>query len=156
MACVYLSWFVKGAWLRPRRGMANFIWYALLSVSMAVIAVGAVWIVRGYLNGTAPRMSFFGPRPEPRLAVVDHANVDGRRRLVLVRRDNTEHLIMTGGPVDVVIETGIPARPVAAHTEQVEPPPAPAQPALTAQPVFTRAPRTLGTAAASAAGEATG
>jgi hypothetical protein len=28
---------------------------------------------------------------------------------VLVRRDNVEHLIMTGGPVDVVIETGIDA-----------------------------------------------
>ncbi len=27
---------------------------------------------------------------------------------MLVRRDNVEHLIMTGGPVDVVIETGIP------------------------------------------------
>jgi formyltetrahydrofolate deformylase len=29
--------------------------------------------------------------------------VDGRRRLVLIRRDDVEHLIMTGGPVDVVI-----------------------------------------------------
>jgi hypothetical protein len=31
------------------------------------------------------------------------------RRLVLIRRDDVEHLIMTGGPVDVVIETGIAA-----------------------------------------------
>ena len=38
---------------------------------------------------------------------MDHASVDGRRRLVLVRRDNVEHLIMIGGPVDVVVETGI-------------------------------------------------
>jgi flagellar protein FliO/FliZ len=135
--------------------MANFIWYALLSVSMAVIAVGAVWIVRGYLNGTPPRISFFGPRTEPRLAVVDHANVDGRRRLVLVRRDDTEHLIMTGGPVDVVIETGIPTRPVV-RTEVAEDPVPRQQPVLPAQPVFTRAPRTLGTAAASTAEEATG
>ena len=33
--------------------------------------------------------------------------MDGRRKLVLVRRDDVEHLIMTGGPVDVLIETGI-------------------------------------------------
>jgi len=130
--------------------MANFIWYVLVSASLAAIALGAVWIVRGYLNGTAPRISFFGPRPEPRLAVVDHANVDGRRRLVLVRRDNMEHLIMTGGPVDVVIETGIPApaRSEAVSSEVVAAAPS-APPALSVQPVFSRAPRTLGTAAAS-------
>ena len=149
MACVDLrlerrSWFVKGARLRPRRGMANFVWYIVVSASMAVIAVGGVWYLRAYLNGTPPRISFFGPRPEPRLAVVDHANVDGRRRLVLVRRDNTEHLIMTGGPVDVVIETGIPVRHEAVSSEII--PAAP--PVLSVQPVFSRAPRTIGTAAA--------
>jgi hypothetical protein len=130
--------------------MANFIWYILASASMAVIAVGGVWIARGYLNGTPPRISFFGPRAEPRLAVVDHANVDGRRRLVLVRRDNTEHLIMTGGPVDVVIETGIPApaRATTAVSSEVVAPPPPVQPTLSVQPVFSRGPRTLGTAAA--------
>ena len=35
--------------------------------------------------------------------------MDRTRRLVLIRRDDVEHLIMTGGPVDVVIETGIAA-----------------------------------------------
>lgn len=50
-------------------------------------------------------------RGERRLAVVDTVNVDGRRRLLLVRRDNTEHLIMTGGPVDLLIEAGIQAVP---------------------------------------------
>jgi hypothetical protein len=38
---------------------------------------------------------------------MEHARVDSRRTLVLIRRDDVEHLIMTGGPVDVVIETGI-------------------------------------------------
>jgi len=136
--------------------MANFVWYVLLSASMAVIAVGAVWIVRGYLNGTPPRISFFGPKPEPRLAVIDHANVDGRRRLVLIRRDDTEHLIMTGGPVDVVIETGIAARPAAARIEEVELPAPAAAPVLPAQPIFSRAPRTIGSSAASTTEGATG
>jgi flagellar protein FliO/FliZ len=135
--------------------MANFIWYALSSVALALITVGAIWFLRGYLNGSPPRISFFGPRPEPRLAVVDHANVDGRRRLVLVRRDNIEHLIMTGGPVDVVIETGIPARPVLTPSDPVEAAPM-EQPTLSSQPVFTRAPRTLGTASAGATESAAG
>jgi flagellar protein FliO/FliZ len=44
---------------------------------------------------------------QPRLAVIDYASVDGRRRLILVRRDNVEHLVMIGGPVDVVVEANI-------------------------------------------------
>ena len=31
------------------------------------------------------------------------------RRLLLVRRDDVEHLILIGGPVDVMVEVGIPA-----------------------------------------------
>jgi flagellar protein FliO/FliZ len=42
-----------------------------------------------------------------RLGVVETASVDGHRKLILIRRDTVEHLIMTGGPVDVLIETGI-------------------------------------------------
>ena len=44
---------------------------------------------------------------QPRLAVIDAAAVDGRRRLVLIRRDNVEHLLMIGGPTDVVVEANI-------------------------------------------------
>jgi flagellar protein FliO/FliZ len=44
---------------------------------------------------------------QPRLAVIDAAPVDGRRRLVLIRRDNVEHLLMLGGPSDFVIEQNI-------------------------------------------------
>src|SRR5438093_7365215 len=44
---------------------------------------------------------------QPRRAVIDAAAVDGRRRLVLIRRDNVEHLLMIGGPTDVVIEPNI-------------------------------------------------
>src|ERR1700735_3509618 len=51
---------------------------------------------------------------QPRLAVIDHASVDGRRRLILVRRDNVEHLLMIGGPTDVVVEANI-VRAVAAN-----------------------------------------
>ena len=64
-----------------------------------------------------------------RLAVIDAAAVDGRRRLVLVRRDNVEHLLMIGGPTDIVVEPNIvramPARDqmAARPVGGVEPPP---------------------------------
>jgi flagellar protein FliO/FliZ len=62
----------------------------------------------------------------PRLAVVDAATVDGRRRLVLVRRDNIEHLLMIGGPSDIVIEPNIVR---ATPPQQQMPPRAPLPPA---------------------------
>lgn len=48
-------------------------------------------------------------RPQRRLAVTEVANVDGRHRLVLVRRDDTEHLILLGHSGDLLIEGNIRA-----------------------------------------------
>jgi hypothetical protein len=39
--------------------------------------------------------------------VLDTAPVDARRQLVIIRRDNVEHLLMIGGGSDLVIETNI-------------------------------------------------
>ena len=44
---------------------------------------------------------------QPRLAVIDAAAVDNRRRLLLIRRDNVEHLLLIGGPSDIVVEQNI-------------------------------------------------
>jgi len=46
---------------------------------------------------------------QSRLTVIDYASVRGRRRLVLVRRDNVEHLVLIGGATDVVVESNIAA-----------------------------------------------
>lgn len=58
--------------------------------------------------GMTPRASAAGHGR--RLAVVEVAAVDAKRRLVLVRRDDREHLILLGAAHDVVVEAGIPAR----------------------------------------------
>lgn len=107
-------------------------WIVVLSV-LAAIALAAVVGVRAYMSGTSPGELLFKTRPEPRLGVIEHANMDGKRKLVLIRRDDVEHLIMTGGPVDVVIETGIgeKRRPAA-------------EPVTAAATVFTRPARALG------------
>lgn len=44
---------------------------------------------------------------QPRLSVMDAAAVDGKRKLVLIRRDDVEHLLLIGGPTDVVVEQNI-------------------------------------------------
>jgi hypothetical protein len=73
-------------------------------VVLALIGLTA-WLVRRF---GAARLGGAGARGrQPRLAVIDAATVDGRRRLVLIRRDNIEHLLMIGGPTDVVVEQNI-------------------------------------------------
>lgn len=47
-------------------------------------------------------------RPRPvRLGLVDAFQVDRQRQLVIVRRDSVEHLLMIGGPNDLLIESQI-------------------------------------------------
>jgi flagellar protein FliO/FliZ len=82
----------------------------LMKFLVAFVVVFAVLGAAGYLwrrlNGG--NLVALGPRGrQPRLAVIDAASVDGRRRLVLVRRDNVEHLLLIGGPTDVVVEPNI-------------------------------------------------
>lgn len=115
--------------------MASYFFWTFALAVLAVFSVGAAVFVHAYLTGTSPSALLFRPKGDRRLEVVDHANVDSRRKLVLIRRDNVEHLVMTGGPVDVVIETGINAAvrsspAVAAHAE--------APPPIRRAPVFSR------------------
>lgn len=54
---------------------------------------------------------------ERRLAIVEVLPIDTRRRLVLIRRDGTEHLVMISQTGESVIESGItPPRSAAAPT----------------------------------------
>jgi hypothetical protein len=78
---------------------------AAVVVLLGLLCLALVlWIVRG-----RPSSPFIrgGRNRTPRLAVLDAAAIDTRRRLVLVRRDDVEHLILIGGPTDVVVETRI-------------------------------------------------
>ena len=116
-------------------------WLFLFLLVAAAVAAG-LWGYRAYVTGDASiglsLGTWFQPRPEPRLAISEQATLDSRRKLVLVRRDDVEHLIMTGGPVDVVIETGI----TAAKPERAIGETAPAA----SPPVFSRQPRSFGQA----------
>ncbi|HWL04729.1 MAG TPA: flagellar biosynthetic protein FliO [Xanthobacteraceae bacterium] len=78
----------------------------LLAFVVVLVLIGlTAWIVRRF--GSSRLGGGSGRNRAPRLAVIDSAAVDNRRRLVIVRRDNVEHLLMIGGPTDVVVETNI-------------------------------------------------
>jgi flagellar protein FliO/FliZ len=65
----------------------------------------AFWLLRRFGGGRLGSDATRGR--QLRLAVIDQATVDSRRRLVLIRRDNVEHLLIIGGPSDVVVEQNI-------------------------------------------------
>src|SRR5450631_3185704 len=77
--------------------------FIAFAVVLALIGLTA-WLVRRFGSN---RLGGGARGRQPRLAVIDAATVDGRRRLVLIRRDNVEHLLMIGGPTDVVVEANI-------------------------------------------------
>jgi flagellar protein FliO/FliZ len=75
-----------------------------------MLALGFVLALFGFAAWAAKRMlpsMRVGARPGRRLSVVEIAVLDSRRRLVLVRRDDVEHLLLLGGAADLVIERGI-------------------------------------------------
>jgi len=112
--------------------MLNILIYLVLFLGLAGAMVAGYLFLTGSLGTGGIGASLFGPRAERRLDVVEQASVDARRRLILVRRDEVEHLIMIGGPVDVVIETGIGAKPSSAVADAAD------------QAVYNRPARTLG------------
>jgi flagellar protein FliO/FliZ len=106
--------------------MWDMLYYLAIVLFLAVAMIGGAYAVRQYLGGGAlPSVgTFFAPKPMRRLSVSEQFNLDSKRRLILIRRDGVEHLIMTGGPVDMLIETGIPAPVVALDPEVAAPSPA--------------------------------
>lgn len=73
---------------------------ALLLV-LGLIAILA-WLLRRFGMGGALR-----PGTQRRVQVVETTAVGPRHRLVLVRRDRVEHLLLLGPQGDVVVERGI-------------------------------------------------
>ncbi|MHC5230347.1 flagellar biosynthetic protein FliO [Brucella sp. LJL56] len=83
---------------------ANIVGFILI---FAIILGGifvVLSIIRRFSSGTFVSN---GRTRQPRLSVMDAAAVDSRRKLVLIRRDDVEHLLLIGGPTDVVVEQNI-------------------------------------------------
>lgn len=78
----------------------------LTFVSALVFVVALIfllaWIARRFGMGAGTPTG--GRR---RLALVETLPIDAKRRVVIVRRDEVEHLLLLGPDTDTVIETGI-------------------------------------------------
>ncbi|RWA74448.1 flagellar biosynthetic protein FliO [Mesorhizobium sp.] len=143
-------------------GYVAAILWTFAALILLVVVLLVIKVVRNLTFGT---FVAGGRNRKTRLAVMDATAVDSHRRLVLVRRDDIEHLILIGGPTDVVVERDIrlaaPRRPALTgdsgqqqaaprpRAPQPAPAPAPKQPPAPAPAPVTEPPaRPRSTAAA--------
>jgi len=97
---------------------------ALIAVVLLILLLG--WVVQR-LRPAARFASATGGKARKRLGVIEASDVDARRRLVLVRRDDVEHLIMIGGPNDLLVESRILRSGQVANRPNIQQMPRPAE-----------------------------
>lgn len=93
----------------------------LQMIVILAIVLLVLFVAIGVWRAFSPRM--VGRRGQ-RLGLTEYYELDKTRRLVLVRRDNVEHLILIGGGQDIVIEPNINAGPANTSFGGGEQPPA--------------------------------
>ena len=76
------------------------------AIIFALLALFAL-VLRRLTGGRLTLANERGRARQPRLGIVDVYDLDRHRQLILLRRDNVEHLLLVGGPNDVVVETNI-------------------------------------------------
>lgn len=125
-------------WLQSIAGpdYAAAVLWTIGALILLVVVLVVIRLIRSMTFGT---FVAGGRNRKTRLAVMDATAVDSHRRLVLVRRDDVEHLILIGGPTDVVVEQNIrlgqTRRPaLAGDAAQPEPAPRPQRPAEQPRP----------------------
>lgn len=80
---------------------------AVALVFVLALIAGATWLTRRYFGSAV----FTGLTGQNRIGIVQSLNIDGRSRLVLLRRDDAEHLIVVGPSGATVVEANIPVAP---------------------------------------------
>ena len=83
----------------------NYLNFVLSLVFVLGLIALAAWGYRRFFMGqsVSARLGL----ATNRLRVVEVRGIDARRRLVLVRRDGVEHLVLLGPNSETVVETGI-------------------------------------------------
>ncbi|MBE7198269.1 MAG: flagellar biosynthetic protein FliO, partial [Parafilimonas terrae] len=97
--------------------------YIVIFAVIFTVLAAIVFLVRRLTGGGTALQSRGARARQPRLGIVDVYELDRARQLILLRRDNVEHLLLVGGPNDVVVERNIQRgqRPLPEATLRPEP-----------------------------------
>ncbi|MFT4346899.1 hypothetical protein [Bartonella ancashensis] len=78
----------------------------ITSLIFFIVTIAAIVVTMALLRFVNKRgLNINGKKNPQRLAILDTIAVDRVRRLILVRRDDVEHLILIGGTTDIVVES---------------------------------------------------
>lgn len=100
--------FRMGPSVSPALDLNDYLRAVAALAAVLALALAAAWALRQWAGG-ALALTGRGPR---RLTVSEVLVLDPRRRLVLVRRDQVEHLLLLGATEEQVVERDItPPRP---------------------------------------------
>jgi len=75
-----------------------------------VFVLGLIWLLGYAVRKYGWKMGLPTPKQsaQRRLALVEVLPIDTKNKLVIVRRDQTEHLLLVGAEMTQVIETSLP------------------------------------------------
>lgn len=79
-----------------------------------IFVVGLIWLIGYAMRRYGWKLGMpVAPlnKAERRLKIVESLNLDAKNRLLLIKRDNTEHLVILNNDTASVIETSIPSGP---------------------------------------------
>jgi len=94
--------------------------FFVILVFVLILVGVCYWLFRRYYGTAQPAG---GRNRVPRLGVIDSLSIDHRHRLVLIRRDNVEHLLLIGKTTDLVVEPSIVrSHPASARPRQGQAP----------------------------------
>lgn len=91
--------------------MIDQLLYWIISLLFVIaLILGMALLIKKFALPNSPNNPLFKKNKLRRLEIIDQLPLDHKSRLVLIRRDETEHLLMLGQSGDLVIETNIPSK----------------------------------------------
>jgi len=89
--------------------MEYLVYWVISLLFVVALILGCALLIKRFLLPNSGRQPLFSKAKERRLEVIETLTLDHKSRLILIRRDQTEHLVLQGTANDMVIETGIVA-----------------------------------------------
>ena len=95
----------------------QLVYWTISLLFVIALILGLALLIKKYALPNSPNNPLFKRNSKRRLEMIEQLPLDHKSRLVLVRRDDQEHLLMLGQTSDLVIDTNIIAKPKTIETE---------------------------------------
>lgn len=86
---------------------AESIFYSFLALAFVIGLIGLTATGLRYFGGDRFLKKGLKLQKDRRLKIVDFLVIDQKRKLLIIQRDDVEHLLLIGGDRETVVETNI-------------------------------------------------